>query len=97
MIIPGLLMPFFMFCSFSVKREMAAAQGVARLLVTGVLLGSFSFSALRSISGSIPTRNTGDVQMPGTPLRWGLLSLAASLSRWQKWEWWRERWLTSHH
>jgi ABC-2 type transport system permease protein len=28
----GFLMPFFMFFSFSVRREMAAAQGVARLL-----------------------------------------------------------------
>jgi ABC-2 type transport system permease protein len=32
MIMFGLMMPFFMFFSFSVKREMAAAQGVARLL-----------------------------------------------------------------
>ena len=32
MIMFGLLMPFFMFFSFSVRREMAAAQSVARLL-----------------------------------------------------------------
>ena len=29
MVMFGFLMPFFMFFSFSVKREMAAAQGVA--------------------------------------------------------------------
>lgn len=147
----GLLMPFFMFFSFSVKREMAAAQGVARLLalttfftaastgpfiiplerrlgtydrllaapmsllalllgkvavgalfaiavsvvalmlgavafgatvaqpgflLAGVLLGSFSFSTLGLIFGSIPTRNPGDVQMPSTLLRWGLLFIS---------------------
>ena len=32
MVMFGLLMPFFMFFSFSVRREMAAAQSVARLL-----------------------------------------------------------------
>ena len=32
MIMFGLMMPFFMFFSFSVRREMEAAQGVARLL-----------------------------------------------------------------
>jgi ABC-2 type transport system permease protein len=32
MIMLGLLTPFFLFFSFSVRREMAAAQGVARLL-----------------------------------------------------------------
>ncbi len=151
MIMFGFLMPFFMFFSFSVKREMAAAQGVARLLalttfftaaaagpfiiplerrlgtydrllaapmslltlllgktavgaffaigvsalalvvgvgifgasvaqpwllVAGILLGSFSFSALGLIFGSIPTRNPGDVQMPSTLLRWGLLFIS---------------------
>ena len=151
MIMFGLLMPFFMFFSFSVKREMAAAQGVARLLalttfftaaaagpfiiplerrlgtydrllaapmslltlllgktvvgaffavavsalalvagviifgasivhpwllVAGVLLGAFAFSALGLIFGSIPTRNPGDVQMPSTLLRWGLLFIS---------------------
>jgi len=151
MIMFGFLMPFFMFFSFSVRREMAAAQGVARLLalttfftaaaagpfiiplerrlgtydrllaapislltlllskaavgalfaigvsvfsllvgvvafgatiaqpwllVAGVILGSFSFSALGLIFGSIPTRNPGDVQMPSTLLRWGLLFIS---------------------
>ena len=151
MIMFGFLMPFFMFFSFSVQREMAAAQGVARLLalttfftaaaagpfivplerrlgtydrllaapmslltlllgktavgalfaigvsllallvgiaafgvsiaqpgllVAGLLLGSFSFSALGLIFGSIPTRNPGDVQMPSTLLRWGLLFIS---------------------
>jgi ABC-2 type transport system permease protein len=32
MLMFGLMMPFFMFFSFSVRREMAAAQGIARLL-----------------------------------------------------------------
>jgi ABC-2 type transport system permease protein len=151
MVMFGLMMPFFMFFSFSVKREMAAAQGVARLLAlttfftaaatgpfiiplerrlgtydrllaapmslltlllgktavgaifaivvsafsllvgvvafganvaqpwllaAGVTLGSFSFSALGLIFGSIPTRNPGDVQMPSTLLRWGLLFIS---------------------
>jgi len=151
MIMFGLFMPFFMFFSFSVQREMAAAQGVARLLAltifftaaatgpmiiplerrlgtydrllaapmslltlllgktavgaffaiavstvallvgmaafgasvaqpwllaAGVLLGSFSFSAMGLIFGSIPTRNPGDVQMPSTLLRWGLLFIS---------------------
>jgi len=43
------------------------------LLAAGVLLGSFSFSALGLIFGSIPTRNPGDVAMPSLLLRWGLL------------------------
>jgi len=151
MIMFGFMMPFFMFFSFSVKREMAAAQGVARLLaltvfftaaaagpfiiplerrlgtydrlraapmslltlllgktavgalfaigtstfallvgvtafgasvaqpgllVAGILLAAFSFSALGLIFGSIPTRNPGDVQMPSTLLRWGLLFIS---------------------
>ncbi len=46
------------------------------LLVAGVTLGSFSFSALGLIFGSIPTRNPGDVQMPSTLLRWGLLFIS---------------------
>jgi len=153
MIMFGFLMPFFMFFSFSVRREMGAAQGVARLLalttfftagaagpfiiplerrvgtydrllaapmsllslllgkaavgalfaigvsvfsllvgvvafgatiaqpwllVAGVILGSFSFSALGLIFGSIPTRNPGDVQMPSTLLRWGLLFISGT-------------------
>jgi ABC-2 type transport system permease protein len=151
MIMFGFMMPFFMFFSFSVKREMAAAQGVARLialtvfftaaaagpfiiplerrlgtydrllaapmslltlllgktavgaifaigtsafalvvgvvafgatvaqpwlLAAGVVLSAFSFSALGLIFGSIPTRNPGDVQMPSTLLRWGLLFIS---------------------
>jgi hypothetical protein len=36
MIMFGFMMPFFMFFSFSVKREMAADQGVARLLALTV-------------------------------------------------------------
>ncbi|MCR4406702.1 MAG: ABC transporter permease [Anaerolineae bacterium] len=153
MIMFGFMMPFFMFFSFSVRREMGAAQGVARLLalttfftaaaagpfiiplerrlgtydrllaapmslltlllgkaavgalfaigvsvfsllvgvvafgatiaqpwllVSGVVLGSFSFSALGLIFGSIPTRNPGDVQMPSTLLRWGLLFISGT-------------------
>jgi ABC-2 type transport system permease protein len=147
----GLVMPFFLFFSFSVRREMAATQGVARLLavtmlftaasagpfiiplerrigtydrllaapmslltlllgkaavgvlfalavsmvgvtvgvlvfkvviaqpcllVAGLVLGSFSFSALGLVFGSIPTRNPGEVQMPSTLLRWGLLFIS---------------------
>lgn len=147
----GLLMPFFLFFSFSIRRDMAAAQAVARLLalaifftaaaagpfiiplerrlgtydrllaapmslltlllgkaavgaffavgvaavalvagvvvfgisvthpwllVTGMLLGAFSFSALGLIFGSVPTRNPGEVQMPSTLLRWGLLFIS---------------------
>ena len=151
MIMFGFMMPFFMFFSFSVKREMAVDQGVARLLAltvfftaaatgpfiiplerrmgtydrllaapmslltlllgkaavgaffaigvslfasiigvlafrvniahpgllaAGVLVGAFSFSALGLIFGSIPTHNPGDVQMPSTMLRWGLLFIS---------------------
>ena len=35
MIMFGFLMPFFMFFSFSVKRDVGAAEGVARLLAMG--------------------------------------------------------------
>lgn len=151
MIMFGFLMPFFMFFSFSVRREVGAAEGVARLLaltvfftaaaagpfiipterrigtydrllaapmslltlllgktavgaffaiavsgisllagvllfgatilqpgllVAGVLLGAFSFSALGLAFGSFPTTNPGDVQMPSTLLRWGLLFIS---------------------
>ena len=151
MIMFGFLMPFFMFFSFSVRREMAAAEGVARLLAltlfftaaaagpfiiplerrigtydrllaapmslitllfgkttvgaifaiavasistmagiiffgvrianpgllaAGILIGAFSFSALGLIFGSIPTRSPGEVQMPSTLLRWGLLFIS---------------------
>ena len=148
MIMFGFLMPFFMFFSFSVKREMAAGDGMARLLaltifftaaaagpfiipterrlgtydrllaapmslltllagkiavgaffaiavsfiaviigifflnasiaqpalmIAGIVIGSFTFSAMGLIFGSIPTRNPGDVQMPSTLIRWVLL------------------------
>jgi ABC-2 type transport system permease protein len=151
MVMFGFMMPFFMFFSFSVRRDMAAAEGLARLLaltifftaaaagpfiiplerrlgtydrllaapmslitlllgktavgaifaivvasvsaivgilvfgtqiaqpgllIAGILLGSFSFSTLGIIFGSIPTRNPGDVQMPSTLLRWGLLFIS---------------------
>ncbi|HEY63571.1 MAG TPA: ABC transporter permease [Caldilineae bacterium] len=151
MIMFGVLMPFFLFFSFSVRREIAAAQGVARLLaltifftaaaagpfiiplerrlgtydrllaapislltlllgktavgalfalavsftaliigitvfdvtiaapwllIAGLILGAYSFAALGLIFGSIPTRNPGDVQMPSTLLRWGLLFIS---------------------
>ncbi len=151
MIMFGFLMPFFMFFSFSVRRQMGVEQGVARLLalttfftaaaagpfiiplerrlgtydrllaapmsllslllgktavgacfalgvsglsvlagkvifgvsiahpwflLAGIVLGSFSFAALGLIFGSIPTRNPGDVQMPSTLLRWGLLFIS---------------------
>jgi len=147
----GVLMPFFLFFSFSVRREMAAAPSIARLLaltifftaaaagpfviplerrigtydrllsapmslltlllgkaavgtifavavsavalvigvmvfgarvvqpwllIAGLLLGAFSFSTLGLIFGSIPTRNPGEVQMPSTLLRWGLLFIS---------------------
>jgi ABC-2 type transport system permease protein len=147
----GFMMPFLLFFSFSVKREMAADQGVARLLAltvfftaaaagpfiiplerrlgtydrllaapmslltlllgktavgasfailvsafativgvlafgvsisfpvllaAGIALSGFSFSSLGLIFGAIPTRNPGDVQMPSTLLRWGLLFIS---------------------
>lgn len=151
MIMFGFLMPFFMFFSFSVRRELGAAEGVARLLalsifftagaagpfiipterrigtydrllaapmslitlllgktavgaffaiavsavalaagvlifgtavaqpgllIAGILLGAFAFSSLGLVFGSIPTMNPGDVQMPSTLLRWGLLFIS---------------------
>jgi len=151
MIMFGFLMPFFMFFSFSVRRELGAAEGLARLLaltvfftagaagpfiipterrigtydrllaapmslltlllgktavgaffaimvslvallagllafgtaiaqpgllVAGILLGALSFSTLGLVFGSIPTTNPGDVQMPSTLLRWGLLFIS---------------------
>jgi len=151
MIMFGFLMPFFMFFSFSVRRELGAAEGLARLLAltvfftagaagpfiipterrigtydrllaapmslltlllgktavgaffavsvsvvallaglaffgsaiaqpgllaAGILLGAFSFSTLGLAFGSIPTTNPGDVQMPSTLLRWGLLFIS---------------------
>ncbi len=151
MIMFGLLMPLFMFFSFSVKRQLAPEQGMAQLLalnlfftaaaagpfiiplerrlgtydrllaapmslitlligkaavgalfaigvsavailggwvffkitiaypgwlILGAALSAFSFSALGLIFGSIPTRSPGDVQMPSTLLRWGLLFIS---------------------
>ena len=148
MIMFGFLMPFFMFFSFSVRREMAAGDGMSRLLaltifftaaaagpfiipterrlgtydrllaapmslltlllgkiavgaffaivvssiaaivgilfldasiaqpalmIAGIIIGSFTFSTMGLIFGSIPTRNPGDVQMPSTLIRWVLL------------------------
>ena len=148
MIMFGFLMPFFMFFSFSVRRDMAAGEGMSRLLaltifftaaaagpfiipterrlgtydrllaapmslltlllgkiavgaffaivvssiaaivgilflstsvaqpalmVAGIFIGSFTFSTMGLIFGSIPTRNPGDVQMPSTLIRWVLL------------------------
>jgi ABC-2 type transport system permease protein len=151
MIMFGFMMPFFMFFSFSVRRELGAEEGLARLLaltvfftagaagpfiipterrigtydrllaapmslltlllgktavgaffaigvstvallagllffgvnitqpallIAGILLGSLSFSALGLVFGSMPTTNPGDVQMPSTLLRWGLLFIS---------------------
>jgi len=151
MIMFGFLMPFFMFFSFSVRREMAAGEGMARLLaltifftaaaagpfiipterrmgtydrllaapmslitlllgkiavgaffaiavataasligilflnatvaqpalmVVGIIMGAFTFSAMGLIFGSIPTHNPGDVQMPSTLIRWVLLFIS---------------------
>lgn len=148
MIMFGFLMPFFMFFSFSVRRQMDAGDGLARLLAltvfftaaaagpfiipterrvrtydrllaapmslvtlllgkiavgvffalavsivalvagllifdvtiaqpgflaAGIFLGAVAFSTLGLIFGSIPTNNPGDVQMPSTLLRWGLM------------------------
>ena len=151
MIMFGFLMPFFMFFSFSVRREMAPGEGMARLLaltifftaaaagpfiipterrmgtydrllaapmslitlllgkiavgaffaiavatiaslvgvlflnatvahpalmVLGIIMGAFTFSAMGLIFGSIPTHNPGDVQMPSTLIRWVLLFIS---------------------
>ncbi|MBT6060031.1 MAG: ABC transporter permease [Anaerolineae bacterium] len=151
MIMFGFLMPFFMFFSFSVRREMAAGEGMARLLaltlfftaaaagpfiipterrmgtydrllaapmslmtlllgkiavgaffaivvasvasvigilflnatvaqpglmILGIIMGAFTFSAMGLIFGSIPTNNPGDVQMPSTLIRWVLLFIS---------------------
>ncbi len=151
MIMFGFLMPFFMFFSFSVRRQLEAGDGLARLLaltvfftaaaagpfiipterrirtydrllaapmslitlllgkaavgaffaiiVAGValtagvllfnitpskpallalsiILGAMAFSSLGLIFGSIPTNNPGDVQMPSTLLRWGLMFIS---------------------
>ncbi len=39
-------------------------------------MGAFSFLTLGLVFGSIPTTNPGDVQMPNTLLRWGLLFIS---------------------
>lgn len=46
------------------------------LLVAGIVLSAFTFSSLGLIFGSIPTSKPGDVQMPSTLLRWGLLFIS---------------------
>jgi ABC-2 type transport system permease protein len=46
------------------------------LLVAGIVLSAFTFSSLGLIFGSIPTTKPGDVQMPSTLLRWGLLFIS---------------------
>jgi ABC-2 type transport system permease protein len=46
------------------------------LLAAGIFLGAFSFSTLGLVFGSVPTTNPGDVQMPSTLLRWGLLFIS---------------------
>jgi len=46
------------------------------LLAAGILLGALAFSTLGLIFGSIPTNNPGDVQMPSTLLRWGLMFIS---------------------
>lgn len=151
MIMFGFMMPFFMFFSFSIKRDIGAGDGMARLLaltifftaaaagpfiipternlgtydrllaapmsllslllgkiavgaffaiavssiaaivgllflgvsvvhpalmVAGIGIGSFTFSSMGLIFGSIPTRNPGDVQMPSTLIRWVLLFIS---------------------
>ena len=43
------------------------------LMIGGIFIGSFTFSTMGLIFGSIPTRNPGDVQMPSTLIRWVLL------------------------
>jgi ABC-2 type transport system permease protein len=46
------------------------------LLIAGILFSAFTFSSLGLIFGSIPTTKPGDVQMPSTLLRWGLLFIS---------------------
>lgn len=48
----------------------------APMSLPALLLGSFSFSALGLVFGSIPTRNPGEAQMPSTLLSWGLLFIS---------------------
>jgi ABC-2 type transport system permease protein len=46
------------------------------LLTVGIILSALTFSSLGLIFGSIPTTKPGDVQMPSTLLRWGLLFIS---------------------
>lgn len=46
------------------------------LLAAGIVFSAFTFSSLGLIFGSIPTTKPGDVQMPSTLLRWGLLFIS---------------------
>jgi ABC-2 type transport system permease protein len=46
------------------------------LLAVGIIFSAFTFSSLGLIFGSIPTTKPGDVQMPSTLLRWGLLFIS---------------------
>jgi len=46
------------------------------LLAAGIIFSAFTFSSLGLIFGSIPTTKPGDVQMPSTLLRWGLLFIS---------------------
>ena len=46
------------------------------LLAAGIFFSAFTFSSLGLIFGSIPTTKPGDVQMPSTLLRWGLLFIS---------------------
>ena len=46
------------------------------LLAVAIFLSAFTFSSLGLIFGSIPTTKPGDVQMPSTLLRWGLLFIS---------------------
>jgi ABC-2 type transport system permease protein len=52
--------------------------GIAQplLLAVGLILNAFTFSSLGLIFGSFPTTKPGDVQMPSTLLRWGLLFIS---------------------
>ncbi len=79
MIMFGLFMPFFMFFSFSVKREMAAAQGVARReartpVITAAapgpgLLPPGRRPGLRRWSGPAAGRRPGPPPSPALPRR----------------------------
>jgi ABC-2 type transport system permease protein len=151
MIMFGMMMPFFMFFSFSIRREMAAAQSIARLLalttfftassagpviiplerrigtydrllaapmslaslllgktlvgavfaiavsvvpllvgllglqvslanvgmlLVGIVIASFAFSAFGLVFASIPTQSVGNIMMPSTLVRWPLMFIS---------------------